>query len=419
MAHYPLEGYRVIDFGSAWAVPQMTHVAADMGAEVIKVESHKHVDYGRVARMATVKGMSIKTPDDIFAVDPDLLEKSPVFHMMNRGKLGITIDITKTKGAALMRELIKKCDVVADNFTPGVLDRYGLGYESLAAIKSDIIVVSLCLAGHTGPRSRTRGYAPIITALAGIDSLVGYHDEVAPCAMRFAYGDHVAALHGAFVMMAALVHRNRTGEGQYIDISQWEATTSLLGEALMDFSMNGRIQRPRGNRDPIMAPHGFYPCKGDDQWVSIAVGTEEEWSGFCQALGNPSWTQDVRFGDWYNRVLNQDALDKLVGQWTENYSDYEVTEILQRSGVAAAPYMVSRDQYHDAHFRERGIFVEVDHSKSGTETFYGIPWKLSETPGEIHGSGPLLGQDNELVFKKILGMPEGEFNRLVEEKVIY
>lgn len=419
MVHYPLEGYRVIDFGSAWAVPQMTHIAADMGAEVIKVESHKRVDYGRVASMATVKGMSIKTPDDIFTVDPDLLEKSPVFHMMNRGKLGITVDITKPKGAELMRELIKMCDVVADNFSPGVLDRHGLGYESLAEIKPDIIVVSLCLAGHTGPRSSSRGYAPIITALAGTDSLVGYHDDVTPCAMRFAYGDHVAALHGAFIMMAALIHRNQTGEGQYIDISQWEATTSLLGEPLMDYSMNGRIQRPRGNRDPVMAPHGFYSCKGEDQWVSIAVKTEEEWHGFCKALGNPTWTLDQRFADSFHRLQNQDDLDQLVSQWTRNYSAREVTEILQKSGVAAAPFMISKDQYHDPHFHERGIFVEVDHPISGTETFYGIPWKLSETPGRIRGSGPLLGQDNELVFKKLVGLSQGDYDRLVEEEVIF
>jgi benzylsuccinate CoA-transferase BbsF subunit len=347
------------------------------------------------------------------------LEMSAVFHLMNRGKRGITVDFTKPEGAALIREIVKVSDFVADNFTPGVLDRYGLGYELLSASKPDIIVVSLCIAGHTGPRKGTRGYAPIMTALGGVDSLVGYHDEPKPCAMRFAYGDHTAALHGAFVMLAALVHRNQTGEGQYIDISGWEATTSLLGEPLMDYIMNGRIQRPRGNRDPIMAPHGFYPCKGEDKWVSIAVKTEEEWHNFCQALGNPTWTEDGRFGTSHNRLLNQDELNELVGKWTINYSPYQATDILQKSGVAAAPYMTSKEQYDDPHFRDRGIFLEVKHSKSGAETFYGIPWKLSETPGEIRSSGPTLGQDNEYVFKELLGMSTDEFDRLAGEMVIF
>ena len=419
MAQLPLEGYRVIDFGSAWAVPQMTHIAADLGAEVIKVESHMRVDYGRVAKVAVPKGVSVKTPADLAAFDPDQLETSPVFHIMNRSKRAITVDFTKPRGAELLRELCRKSDIVADNFTPGVLDKYGLGYEALKALKPDVIVVSLCFAGHTGPLRGTRGYAPIITALGGTDSLVGYHDELTPCAMRFAYGDHVSATYGAFIMLAALLYRNRTGKGQYIDISEWEATTSLLGEPLMDYIMNGRIQRPRGNRDPMMAPHGFYPCKGDYQWVSIAVKTEEEWRNFCKAMGNPDWTKEERFKDRYNRLRNLEALDKLVGQWTVNYTPYEATEILQKAGVAAAPFLISKDQYHDPHFRERGIFVDVTHPKSGPEVLYGIPWKLSDTPGKVRSSGPLLGQDNEYVFKELLGVSDDEYNQLVEAKVIF
>jgi benzylsuccinate CoA-transferase BbsF subunit len=419
MASYPLEGYRVVDFGSAWAGPQMTHIVADMGAEVIKVESHNRIDYGRMGGAASAKDLLTKTPEAIAAVDPDSLELNPVFHLLNRGKLGITVDFTKPKGADLLRELIKKSDIVADNFTPGVLDKYGLGYESLAAIKPDIIVVSLCFAGHTGPLKGTRGYAPIITALAGLDSVVGYPDETIPCGPRFAFGDHVAATHGALAMLVALIHRNRTGEGQYIDISEWEATTSLLGEPLMDYFMNGRIQGTTGNRDTSIAPNGFYPCKGKDEWVSIAIKTDEEWLDFCNATGNPHWIEDERFSDNYSRLLHQDELDELIIQWTANYTPQEVTDILQKSRVAAAPFMISKQQYQDPHFRERNIVVEVDHPKSGTETFYGIPWKLSETPGEIRRSGPLLGQNNEYVFKDLLGMSQENFDQLVEEKVIY
>ncbi len=342
MAWHPLQGYRVVDFGSAWAGPQMAHIVADMGAEVIKVESRNRIDYGRIGGAASSKDLLLKTPEALVAAAPERLELNPVFHLLNRGKLGITVDFTKPKGAELLRELIKRRDVVTDNFTPGVLDKYGLSYEALAEIKRDIIVVSLCFAGHTGPLKGTRGYAPIITALAGLDSVVGYTDESVPCGPNFAYGDHVAAMHGALAILVALIHRNRTGEGQYIDISEWEATTSLLGEPLMEYLMNGRIPGPTGNRDSIMAPHGYYPCKGEGQWVSIAVKTEEEWRNFCQALENPPWTEEERFGDRYSRLLNQDALDELVGQWTGNYSPHEVTEILQQAGVAAAPFLISK-----------------------------------------------------------------------------
>jgi crotonobetainyl-CoA:carnitine CoA-transferase CaiB-like acyl-CoA transferase len=263
----PLQGYRIVDFGSAWAGAQIGHMLADMGAEVIKVESRSRIDYARLGGAPTPKDLLDKSPEAIAVAYPDHLELNPLFHLLNRGKLGITVDFTKPRGADLIKELVKKSDVVADNFTTGVLDKYGLGYDSLAAIKSDIIVVSLCLAGHTGPLKGTRGYAPIITALAGLDSMVGYLDESTPCGTRFAFGDHVAATHGALAVLIALIHRNRTGEGQYIDISEWEAVTSLLGEPLMDYAMNGRVRGPMGNRCAGMAPHGFYPCKGDQGWL--------------------------------------------------------------------------------------------------------------------------------------------------------
>ena len=419
MSWYPLQGYRVVDFGSAWAGPQMAHIVADMGAEVIKVESRNRIDYGRLGGAASAKDLLTKTPEAIAASTPERLELNPVFHLLNRGKMGITVDFTNPKGAELLKEIIKRSDVVTDNFTPGVLDKYGLGYEALAKMKPDIIVVSLCFAGHTGPLKGTRGYAPIITALAGLDSVVGYPDESIPCGPRFAYGDHIAAEHGALAILMALIHRNRTGDGQYVDISEWEATTSLLGEPLMDYVMNGRIHGPKGNRDSIMSPHGYYPCKGANQWVSIAVKTDEEWLNFCQALGNPTWATEERFGDRYSRLLNQDALDKFVGEWTIKYTPLEVTDILQKAGVAAAPFLISREQYNDPHLIERGIFVKVNHPVNGDETFYGIPLKLSDTPGKVRSSGPLLGQHNDYVFKELLGISQVDYERLVAEKVIY
>jgi benzylsuccinate CoA-transferase BbsF subunit len=392
---------------------------ADMGAEVIKVESRSRIDYARLGGAPVPKDLVEKSPEAIAVAYPDHLELNPLFHLLNRGKLGIAVDFTKPRGGELIRELVKRSDVVADNFTPGVLDKYDLGYDALADVKSDIIVVSLCLAGHTGPLKGTRGYAPIITALSGLDSMVGYPDESTPCGTRFAFGDHVAATHGALAILMALIHRNRTGEGQYIDISEWEAVTSLLGEPLMDYIMNGRIQGPMGNHDVSMSPHGFYPCKGDQGWVSIAVKTDEEWRSFCQAIGEPPWAHDDRFRDGHSRLVNRDALDEYVGRWTADRTPGEAVEVLQKAGVAASPFMTSKDQDTDPHFRAREIFVEVDHPKVGTETLYGIPWKLSETPGVIRRSGPTLGQDNDYVFRELLGVSQADLDQLVQEKVIY
>ncbi len=418
MGKLPLDGYRVIDFGSAWAGPQMAHMVADMGAQVIKVESLARIDYGRIGGAASSKDVVVKTPEAIAQTDPDRLEMNPVFHLLNRGKLGITVDFTKPQGAEVIKQLTKKSDVVADNFTPGVLDRYGLGYDDLAKVKPDIVVVSLCFAGHTGPLKNTRGYAPIITALSGFDSLVGYPDEIIPCGPRFAFGDHVAATHGALAMLMALVHRNRTGEGQYIDISEWEATTSLLGEPFMDYFMNGRVWGPVGNEDREMVPHDYYACK-EGGWVSICVTADREWHALCQAMGSPALSGDRRFADRYTRQKNVKALNEVVGKWTAEHTAAEVAVMCQENGVAASPFLISKEQFHDPHLRSRGIMAEVTHPKVGKETFYGTPWKLSETPGEITRSGPTLGQHNEYVFKEIMGYSDAEYDHLVEEKVIY
>ncbi len=418
MASYPLDGYRVVDFGSAWAGPQMTHIVADMGAEVIKVESRNRIDYGRMGGAASAKDLLTKTPEAIVTAAPDSLELNPVFHLLNRGKLGITVDFTKPKGADLIKELIKKSDIVADNFTPGVLDKYSLGYESLAEIKPDIIVVSLCFAGHTGPLRGTRGYAPIITALAGLDSVVGYPDETIPCGPRFAFGDHVAATHGALAMLVALIHRNRTGEGQYIDMSAREASSVLIGDSLMDYTMNKRTQRREGNRDEVMAPHNCYRCRGEDKWVSIAIATEEEWQAFCHAIGDPEWANDARFSNALGRWQHQEEMDRMIQVFTLEHTHYEVMDILQKAGVAAIPSFNAAELCSDRHLDERGLLVVVDHPTLGAQMVFSPPWKMSLTPAEILTPGPPLGQHNEYVFCELLGLSQAEYSRLVEKEVI-
>ncbi|MFH1485870.1 MAG: CoA transferase, partial [Chloroflexota bacterium] len=300
-----------------------------------------------------------------------------------------------------------------------VLDRMGLGYSSLCSIKPDIILVSLSSAGQHGPLKDVRAYASTLAALCGVDSVIGYHDEDVPGVMRFAYCDMNASIHGALAALIALLHRNHSGEGQFIDISQWEATTGLLAEAMMDYVMNGRVWGPRGNRHPTMAPHGNYPCEGEDKWVSVAVDTEEDWRNFCRAIGDPAWTRDERFSDKFGRLTHQEELDKLVSQWTSKLGAYQVMEALQKGGVAVSPVLNLDDRYADPHLKARESYVELEHPVAGREPLYNVSWKLSDTPGKIGRNAPLLGEHNNYIFGELLGISQEELVELVEEKVIH
>lgn len=230
--------------------------------------------------------------------------------------------------------------------------------------------------------------------------------------MQQAYADFNAAVHAAFAILAALYHRKRTGKGQYVDMAQLETLISTMGEAMMEYTMNGEVLGTQGNQHPTMAPHGNYPCRGEDKWVSIAVNTEEEWKGFCEAMGNPPWTFQEKFADKYKRLQNRSELDSLVSQWTLNHTHYEVTDLLQRAGAAAAPLLDTEERFFDPHFQKRRVYLEVEHPATGMDWVAGIPWKLSETPGEIRCPSPLLGQHNRYVFGELLGMSEEEISRI-------
>ncbi len=270
------------------------------------------------------------------------------------------------------------------------MDRAGLGYEALRAEKPDLIYVSLPAAGDSGPLRDIVTYAPVIAALAGISGLVGYSDapEDFVGTLQVAYCDAVGALHAVVAILAALRHRQATGEGQTIEIAQWEAAVSMLGEGLLDYVMNGRVLGPIGNAHPSMAPHNNYRCQGEDAWVAIAVQSEAEWHAFCRATGHPEWADDPRFADAYQRRQHGADLDTLITTWTSQRTPYEIMEILQAAGVAAMPVMSLEDQFRDPHLREREIHLESEHPKVGVEFLHGIPWRLSDTPGRIRRPAP-------------------------------
>lgn len=402
MSDLPLEGYRVIDFGWAAAAPRATCLLADMGAEVIKVETRKRLDPVRFG------------PDNLER-DP---EKDPLFHSINRNKLGILLDLKTTAGLDLIKQLVRISDVVVDNFSPGVMKRFTLEYDDLTKIKADIIKISFPGVGREGPLSDVVTYGPSLAGLAGLDSMIGYEGERV-LGMQQAYADINAALFGAFAIQMGLYHRERYGEGQHIEVAQIEALLSTMPEPIMEADLNKRVLGTLGNFHPLMAVHNNYPCAGDDKWVSIAILTEAEWKGFCMALGDPPWTKEDDFADSYKRSLNRKKLDEHIAAWTVDKTPQEVMEILQQAGVAAAPCADTEDRYFDPHFQAREIIVNVEHPVTGVDFVPKVVCNLSETPGEIRRPAPLLGEHNNYVFGELLGLSEDKIEELVREKIIY
>jgi len=404
MEEYPLDGIRIVDFTWAWAGPYATLLMAFMGAEVIKVESLSRLDHTRLRSLMT--GPTMGGPDH-----------STVFNEMNLNKLSLTLDLKQPRSIEIVKKLIKTADVVTQNMRPGAMDRLGFSYEVLRKIKPDIIMLSSSAVGGTGPERTYVGYAPNFAAMSGLAYVSGY-PEGQPSTLSGAIDTRVATT-SAFAVLAALNFRQRTGRGQHIDLASSEAISCLAGNVFMDYTMNQRVRERNGNRDELMAPHGCYPCRGEDRWATIAVSTEEEWRAFCNTLGNPHWTEDGRFIDASSRRQNQEELDRLVSEWTRRHTDYEVTDILQRAGVAAAPTLTGDMVAKDPHVRERNILVEVEHPELGERLVVGPPWKLSSTSARVRRPAPLLGEHNQYVLGELLGMSQDEIEQLVEERVVY
>ena len=407
-----LEGYRLLDFGTAQAGPQVAQLLADMGMEVIKIETRIKPDGVRLGHPMT--GIDTGNVDE-----SKWLDMQPVFHIMNRNKLSFTINLKHPRATEVFKRLIKISDVVLDNFSPGVMARLGLDQPNLEQINKGIISMSLSGCGESGPLKDTLVYAPLIISLGGMESMLGYYGDKQPMNLVPGYGDTNASIHGAFAILAALWHREETGEGQHISLAEAYAVTNLLGEAIMDYMMNGNVPGLQGNRHPVLCPHGNYPCRGKDKWVAIAVDTEEEWQNLCTALGAPEWLTDERFNGKGHRRQQREELDKLIAAKTVNYDAYDITGILQKMNVAATPVMNCEDQYNDPHFRFKKTFVEINHPLVGKELIYGNPMRLSEMPPEIKRIAPDLGEHNDYVLQKLLGYSEQEAAELVQEQVIY
>jgi len=400
----PLAGVRVTEFTSAWAGPYATCLLGFLGAEVIKVESRQRIDHARLISFTTSSNFS----------NPD---QSPVFNSLNLNKKSVCLNLTRPEAVEISKQLVMKSDVVVENMRPGVIGRLGLDYQALHEVKPDIIYLSSSSCGQTGPHRKHVGYAPNFASAAGLSAVTGYPDW--PPSILSGAIDLRSATAAAFSILAALLCRQRTGEGQYIDLASQETIVMLNGNPMMDFLMNQRVQVRKGNRSDTMAPHGCYRCRGDDHWISIAVANDPEWRALCGVMGKPELAEDQRFSEAEARWAHQEELDRIVGDWTGSRDAYELMHDLQRAGVAAAPSLSNEALFKDPHLEERGTFVQVDHPLLKKDWVLSPPFRLSETPASIRRHAPSLGEHSQQVFEQLLEMSPGEIEKLREAQVIY
>ena len=401
----PLKGVRVVNFGWVWAGPVVGQTLGFLGAEVFKIESRARVD------------MTRNLPP--FAEGKASPDRSLSNHACWAGNGSVSLNLKEPEALQLAKELIAKSDVVVENFGPGVMERLGLGYEELCRLKDDIILFSMPGAGLYGPMKDLRTYGLSLTSTTGLDSLVGYKGG-APVPVENAFSDPYAGILGAFAVLTALNHRRNTGLGQHVDFSQQEAVMQMVGPAYMDYVLNGRSGGPKSNEHPLaaMAPHGVFRCKGDDRWISIVVGSDEEWHNLLAALRHPEWLKVSEFATREQRLAHIDTLHALIGEWTAQFDDHELAALLQRHGVAASPVLNVGDLLEDPHYKARNTFIQVEHPLGFKETIYGSYVKLTRSEVEVR-PGPMIGQDNDYVFRELLGLSEERYRQLIERQVIY
>lgn len=424
MAKLPLEGTRIITFEIMWAAPMATQILGDLGAEVIRVENIYKFTASTTSRggwprltkeqNATIQPWSGAYPNRDPGDKP--FNQNPFFIHNMRNKSSMTLDIRRPEGWGIFEKLVGITDVVVENNVSRTAEKLGLTYERLKQIKPDIILMRMPAYGIQGKYSNRRAWGVHIEDFIGHNLLRSYRDAgPAGNGMVFA-SDYVGGALGAFAVMLALRHKRRTGKGQMIEVAQAEGAMLCLGEAIMDYSMNKRVAESIGSRDIHGgAPYGTYRCKGEDRWINICISNDEEWSGFCNAIGNPEWATSERFSDTLTRYKNQDELDRLVEEWTIKHDHYAVMHIMQSHGVPAGPVMDARDFFTDPHWKERNWFEESIHPQVGKRLWPGFFAKFSKTPLHIRKPHVTLGEDNEYVYKKLLHTSDREYKELQDK----
>ena len=412
MGRLPLEGIRVVDTSAIFAFPYAAGVMADLGAEVIKIEGPTRVEPIRTGMLSGAY------PENDPGADP--WNRTPTFHVVNRGKKSLVLDLRNPEGLKVLKELVLSADVFMENFTPRVTRNWGMDWPKLKEMKPDIIMMSNTGYGHgKGPYSDYPAVATSQEATHGLTHLTGYNGDV-PSKVGQSYVDFVASWTCLFALSMALRHRKKTGKGMWVDIGMYQLGVFHISEYLMDWIANGKDNSQRiGNRHPWFAPQGCYPCADEDGWAVLSVRDDHEWEALCRTIGREDLVDDPKYIGHLNRWKHHDELDGIIKEWTTKHSKWDVMEKLQDAGVPAGPVMDSRDMNTNVHYWQRGFLEKVpsDDPTLGTRVLMGRPWKLSNTPVSIKGPGPKLGEGNRRYIVDELGHSEEEYQKLIEEGV--
>src|SRR5208283_4376880 len=401
MGRLPLEGIRVADF--SWIIngPQIAQWLGTMGAEVIKIESQVYIDIGRI----NPSGMADRVAGP---------NRNGYYHALNYGKKAITLNLATGKGRALADDIIRKSDLVLECFPSPAATKLGITYERVRSVKPDIVMVSISLLGKTGLEpSSWVGWGPMACCFVGMFDAQGYPGGP-PRQTGGTWPDYAIASTVVFHALAALRHRNRTGQGQWIDASMGETVIGQMHEFFTDYAMNGRERHQQANNDDLMAPHNTYLCGGDDQWIAIAVSNDDEWHALCRVMGHPVWAHDAKFADQFGRRQHRDELDMHMREWTRNQEHRELAATLQKAGVPAGPVLDSVELHEDRHLWEWGYWWKLNHHEVGERIMPGMPVKMSNVPQLNYSPPPDLGEHNRDVFGGLLGLSDAEINMLIE-----
>ncbi|MBI4083449.1 MAG: CoA transferase [Candidatus Lambdaproteobacteria bacterium] len=409
----PLAGVRVLDFTWVWAGPYCTMYLANLGAEVIKVESASRLDHARRVKVYP-QGME------------GSINRSGYFNEWNQGKKSLGLSLSDPKGIELVKRLVPSCDVVMSNFATGVMERLGLGHEELHRINPQLVVAAISGYGQTGPWKNFTAYGSAVVPLSGVSASTGYPDDNGLAQeVGIAYGDNNAGIYAAYAIVAALVARKRQGGGQYIDISMWESMIATGFDGWMNYALGNPPYPTMGNRDPAVAPHNLYRCVGEDTWLALACETEEQWQALCSVMGRalggmmgqPGLAGDPRFRDRAARKANEDALDALIGAWCAGQERWALTHTLQAAGVPAFPSLSAKDLVENEHLKARNYFTRLSHAEVGVRTHVGIPWRLTRRRNGVRTPAPLFGADTDEVAR-LAGLDEAEIAALRARKVL-
>ena len=404
----PLQGVRIVEMGQLIAIPSAMKWLGDMGAQVIRLES--------VQRLESYRTDSLYLND----VDGDFWNRGANFYEQNRNKLGLTLDLSRDEGRAVLRDLIAISDVFAENFTPRVVRNFGLEYADLRKIRPDIIMVSSTGYGFDGPWANFGATGPATEGAAGLAYMTGYKDG-GPVMSEIPYTDYTAGEHTVAAVMLALMHRLNTGRGQFIDISQTQTCSATIPEALLDWTVNGRVQPRTGNEDPAMSPHGCYPCAGDDRWIAIAIDNDAAWQALCRVMRRADWAADGRYADVLSRITHRAELDRMLAFETRQHDNHALMAQLQAEGVAAGAVMDSKDLLFNEHLEAREFYEVVEHHPdTGMPPlpYPGRPWKLSGTPAIEPKAAPIMGEHNQTLLGELLGKTDAQVAELAATDII-